>query len=189
MRAFMHHLLCIGIFCRGAIAAVPSAEHIHICFSISWSDFSRFRGSVCPRVGWGRGCVPECPVAGRQPVRFCCRMRGLIAHATPAFTAQFIFPKRVCAGVLHLPTCAGQCPGCHPHQHHRAGHFSVCGTGVEHERCVAELRMYFCPVLHAFLPAASVVFMGDTVVAERRMLAVFPVCLFYIVMAWMVYVQ
>lgn len=37
--------------------------------------------------------------------------------------------------------------------------------------------------------AASVVFMGDTVVAERRMLAVFPVCLFYVVMAWMVYVQ
>ena len=36
---------------------------------------------------------------------------------------------------------------------------------------------------------ASVVFMGSMVPEDRRVLAVFPVCLFYLVMAWMVYVQ
>ncbi len=49
--------------------------------------------------------------------------------------------------------------------------------------------IHFSGIADSFLFAASVVFMGDTVVSERRMLAVFPVCLFYIVMAWMVYVQ
>lgn len=36
---------------------------------------------------------------------------------------------------------------------------------------------------------ASVVFMGSLVPEDRRVLAVYPVCLFYLVVAWMVYVQ
>jgi hypothetical protein len=36
---------------------------------------------------------------------------------------------------------------------------------------------------------ASVVFMSQMVGASRRALAVFPVCLFNLVIAWMVYMQ
>jgi hypothetical protein len=34
---------------------------------------------------------------------------------------------------------------------------------------------------------ASVVFMSEMVLERRRLLAVFPVCLFYLVVAWMVF--
>lgn len=37
--------------------------------------------------------------------------------------------------------------------------------------------------------AASVVFMTAMVPPNRRLLALYPVCLFYVVIAWMVYIE
>lgn len=38
-------------------------------------------------------------------------------------------------------------------------------------------------------PAASVVFMGGVVEASKKSLAVYPVLLFYVIIAWMVFIQ
>lgn len=45
------------------------------------------------------------------------------------------------------------------------------------------------PCIPTRMPAASIVFMSELVPAQRKALAVYPVMLFYLLIAWMVYIQ
>lgn len=50
-------------------------------------------------------------------------------------------------------------------------------------------RLIVVGVAFVWSTRASVVFMGQMVAEQRRLLAVYPVCLFYLVVAWMIAVQ